>query len=267
MGTIAGGGGWPRPARERGRLAARPWGSADGSRRPARAPRRLVQLVVGLLVYAFSTAMLVHAGTGSRPWDVLHEGLARAAGVSIGTAAAATSVLVMALWWPLRERPGSGTVVNVVLTGVSVDPSLALLDALLPAPGMAQRIALALGGVLLNGVATAAYLGVRLGAGPRDGLMTGIVRRTGFAVGVVKTVLEVGVVLVGWVLGGTLGWSTLAYAFGVGVVVHVTTRPLDLGRPVRRRRLRGRSVSRSPGAMRRSAGARRARAPRAGARR
>ncbi len=127
--------------------------------------RRLVQLFAGLVAYAFSTAMLVHAGTGSRPWDVLHEGLARVTGVSIGTAAAATSVLVMALWWPLRERPGSGTVVNVVVTGVSVDPSLALLDALVPVPSAGQRVALAVGGVVLNGVTTAAYLGVRLGAG------------------------------------------------------------------------------------------------------
>ncbi|MGN6241801.1 MAG: YczE/YyaS/YitT family protein [Cellulosimicrobium cellulans] len=228
--------------------------------------RRLVQLFAGLVAYAFSTAMLVHAGTGSRPWDVLHEGLARVTGVSIGTAAAATSVLVMALWWPLRERPGSGTIVNVVVTGVSVDPSLALLDALAPVPSAGQRVALAVGGVVLNGVTTAAYLGVRLGAGPRDGLMTGLVRRTGVGVGVVKTVLEVAVVAVGWLLGGTLGWSTLAYAFGVGVVVQACTRVLDLGPAGRRWWRRGAVVSPPRAPTPRRAGAPPAPAPRAGAR-
>jgi uncharacterized membrane protein YczE len=126
--------------------------------------------------------------------------------------------LVLLLWIPLRERPGIGTVSNVLVIGLSVDASLALL----PETGaLAARVPLALGGIVLNAIATACYIGVRLGAGPRDGLMTGFVRRTGGSVRVVRTAIEVFVVATGWLLGGTLGVTTVLYAVLIGPLVQV----------------------------------------------
>ncbi|WP_407317520.1 hypothetical protein UQW22_13330 [Isoptericola halotolerans] len=186
--------------------------------------RRGAQLVVGLLVFTLSMAMLLHAGQGGMPWDVLHQGVVRTTGWPFGVTVALTSLLVLAAWVPLRQRPGIGTVANVVIISVAIEPSLRLLDVLLPDPGAVSRVALALGGIVLNGVATAAYVGARLGPGPRDGLMTGLVARTGWSVRVIKTGIEATVVAVGWLLGGTLGWATVAFAFGVGVVVQAAAR-------------------------------------------
>ncbi len=194
--------------------------------------RRVVQLLVGLLAFAWSMAMLLHAGMGGMPWDVLHQGVVRTTGLPFGAVVAATSVLVLLAWIPLRQRPGAGTVANVVVIAAAIGPSITALDVLLPEPGLAARVALALGGIVLNGVATAAYVGVRLGPGPRDGLLTGLVARTGWSVRVVKTVIELAVVLAGWALGGTLGWATIAFAFGVGPVVQASVRwlaPTGLG--------------------------------------
>jgi uncharacterized membrane protein YczE len=188
--------------------------------------RRLLQLVLGLLAFALSMAMLLHAGFGGMPWDVLHQGVVRRTGLPFGAVVVASSLLVLLTWVPLRQRPGVGTVANVVVIGVSVDPFLALLEAALPDPGTVVRVALALGGVLVNGAATAAYIGARFGPGPRDGLMTGLVGRTGWPVRRVKTLIEVTVVAVGWALGGTFGWATVVYALGVGPVVQVAARRL-----------------------------------------
>ncbi|MFP3712543.1 YczE/YyaS/YitT family protein [Puerhibacterium sp. TATVAM-FAB25] len=186
--------------------------------------RRSLQLVLGLLAFALSMAMLLHAGFGGMPWDVLHQGVVRRTGLPFGAVVVASSLLVLLAWIPLRQRPGVGTVANVVVIGVSVDPFLALLEATLPDPGTAARVALALGGVLVNGAATAAYIGARFGPGPRDGLMTGLVGRTGWSVRWVKTLIEVSVVALGWALGGTFGWATVVYALGVGPVVQVAAR-------------------------------------------
>jgi len=186
--------------------------------------RRSLQLVLGLLAFALSMAMLLHAGFGGMPWDVLHQGVVRRTGLPFGAVVVASSLLVLLAWVPLRQRPGLGTVANVVVIGVSVDPFLALLEAAVPDPGTAARVALALGGVLVNGAATAAYIGARFGPGPRDGLMTGLVGRTGWPVRRVKTLIEVAVVVVGWALGGTFGWATVVYALGVGPVVQVAAR-------------------------------------------
>ncbi|WP_306575641.1 YczE/YyaS/YitT family protein [Isoptericola croceus] len=194
---------------------------------PARAlgpARRGVQLVLGLLAFTFSMAMLLHAGQGGMPWDVLHQGVVRTTGWSFGIVVALTSVLVLAAWVPLRQRPGVGTVANIAIIAVAIEPSLWVLETLVPEPGTAGRVLLALGGIVLNGVATAAYVGVRLGPGPRDGLMTGLVARTGWSVRAIKTGIEVSVVAVGWLLGGTLGWATIAFALGVGVVVQAAAR-------------------------------------------
>jgi uncharacterized membrane protein YczE len=185
---------------------------------PRRLPRRLAQLYVGLALYGFSMALFVQSDLGVMPWDVLHQGLARHFGLTIGIWSIIVGALVLLGWIPLRERPGLGTVSNVVVIGVMIDASLAVL----PAPHvMALRVGFVAAGLLLNAIATALYIGARLGPGPRDGLMTGLVRRTGGSVRLVRTSIEVVVVLVGWVLGGTLGLATAAYALGIGPLVQV----------------------------------------------
>ncbi|PFG43511.1 putative membrane protein YczE [Isoptericola jiangsuensis] len=186
--------------------------------------RRGVQLLLGLLAFTASMAMLLHAGQGAMPWDVLHQGLARTTGWSLGVVVAASSVLVLAAWIPLRQRPGVGTLANVAVISLTIEPFLRLLEAVAPHPGPAGAVALAAGAIVLNGVATAAYVGAHLGPGPRDGLLTGVVARTGWSVRLVKTGIEVAVVAAGWALGGTVGWATVAFALGVGPVVQLAVR-------------------------------------------
>jgi uncharacterized membrane protein YczE len=181
-----------------------------------RLPRRLTQLWVGLVLYGLSLALLVEAGLGLAPWDVLHEGLATVTTLSIGTWVVVVGVIVLLLWIPLRERPGVGTISNAILVGVTLDLWLAVLPSFDVLP---TRIAALGAGILLNAVATAAYIGARLGAGPRDGLMTGLARR-GWSVRVVRTGIEVAVLLSGFLLGGTVGIGTLLYAVGIGPLVH-----------------------------------------------
>ncbi|MGH3976743.1 MAG: YczE/YyaS/YitT family protein [Pseudonocardiaceae bacterium] len=163
-------------------------------------------------------ALLIRSQLGSMPWDVLHQGLAHRMGHSIGTMAIAVSVIVLLMWIPLREKPGVGTISNVLIIGFSVDVALAVLPAVHSLP---MRAALAGAGVVLNAVATAAYIGTQLGPGPRDGLMTGLVRRTGGSVRLVRTVIEVTIVVIGWALGGTLGIATVLYALAIGPLVQV----------------------------------------------
>ena len=202
---------------------------------PAAGPaRRASQLLGGLVLYAASIALLVHSGLGNMPWDVLSQGLGRHLGWSLGTATLVVSCVVLLCWVPLRQRPGVGTLANLAVIAVLVDPFLALL-ARLPDPlPLAGRIGLAVAAVLLNAVATAAYIGTRLGPGPRDGLMTGLVARTGWPVALVRTGIEVVVVATGWLLGGTLGLGTLAYALAIGPLVHRLLPPLTLAPPARR---------------------------------
>ena len=177
---------------------------------------RLTRLYVGLSAYALSIALLIEARLGNMPWDVLHQGLARRTGMSVGTALIIVSVGVLLLWIPLRQRPGLGTISNVVVIGIGLDLAMAAL----PTPSsLWARIAFLVGGILLCGVATAMYIGARLGPGPRDGLMTGIAAR-GYPVAVVRTGIEVLVVAVGFLLGGTLGIGTIAYALAIGPLAH-----------------------------------------------
>jgi uncharacterized membrane protein YczE len=186
-----------------------------------------VQLYAGLALYGLSMALLVRGRLGVMPWDVLHQGISRTVGGSLGTVSIVVGAAVLLLWVPLRQRPGLGTVSNVVVIGLSVDASLAALPRV---DALGVRAALVVAGVLLNAVATAAYIGVRLGPGPRDGLMTGLVRRTGGSVRLVRTSIEVAVVAVGWLLGGTLGPATVLYAVAIGPLVQpllprLTVRP------------------------------------------
>ncbi|MBY6352134.1 membrane protein YczE [Rhodococcoides corynebacterioides] len=190
---------------------------------------RLALLFVGLFLYGFSMAMMIAGGLGLNPWDVLHQGLAHRTGASFGTITACVGAVVLLLWIPLRQRPGVGTVANILVIAVSVDMTSAWLpdDASLPV-----RSALLVGGVVLNGVATAMYISAGMGPGPRDGLMTGIVGRTGWSVRVIRTGIEVSVLAVGWLLGGTVGVGTVLYAVAIGPLVQLSV--WLMGRPARR---------------------------------
>ncbi|TDZ95330.1 hypothetical protein CCUG60885_01461 [Mycobacteroides salmoniphilum] len=180
-------------------------------------------LLVGLYLYGFSMALMVRAGLGLDPWDVFHQGLSMRTGMSIGLASAVTGVVVLLAWIPLRNRPGVGTIANIVVIAVAVDSTLAWL----PAPSaMAVRVAFLVGGVLLNAIATVLYVGAGLGPGPRDGLTTGLVHRTGRSVRLIRTTIEVIVVATGWLLGGNVGVGTLLYALGIGPLIQVVLRLL-----------------------------------------
>jgi uncharacterized membrane protein YczE len=189
-------------------------------------PRRTLQLLVGLAMYGASLALVLRAGLGLAPWDVLHQGLADRTGVSIGVVLVVVSFLVLLAWVPLRQRPGVGTIANALLIGVFVDATLAVLGDVHP---WAWRVVLLVSGVLLNGLATALYIGASLGAGPRDGLMTGLVRRTGRSVRVVRTSLELGVLAVGFLLGGTVGVGTVLYALAIGPIAHALLPLVTVG--------------------------------------
>jgi len=175
--------------------------------------RRFPQILAGLGLYGTSMAMMTRAGLGLAPWDVLHEGFTERTGLSFGTIVAIASVFVLALWIPLRQRPGIGTVLNVLVISVTVDLVRAVLP---PQHVLAWQIVLMLGGIVLNAVATAVYVGARLGPGPRDGLMTGLSARTGWSVRLVRTGIELAVLATGWRLGGTVGAGTVLYAVAIG---------------------------------------------------
>ncbi|MFB7500255.1 YitT family protein [Streptomyces sp. NPDC056161] len=191
------------------------------TRSPGRLGRRLVQLYVGLALYGASSALLVAAGLGLEPWNVLHQGLARLTGLTIGVVSIAVGAAVLLLWIPLRQRPGLGTVSNVVAVGLAMDGTLALV----PEPRtLAVRIPLMLAGIVLNGAATGLYIAARLGPGPRDGLMTGLHRRTGRSIRLMRTAIEVAVVVTGFALGGTVGVGTFLYALSIGPLAQVFLR-------------------------------------------
>lgn len=174
---------------------------------------RLGQLIGGLALYGTSMGFMVRAQLGLDPWDVLHQGLAQRLGWSFGAVTALTGVAVLLAWLPLRQRPGIGTVANVVVIAIAVDITLDLTPPIDALPG---QIALMIAAIVLNGLATAVYVGARLGPGPRDGLMTGLHARTGWSVRLVRTSIEVSVLAVGWLLGGTVGVGTVLYALAIG---------------------------------------------------
>ena len=181
--------------------------------RAGRLGHRLVQLYVGLVAYGVSLALMVRGDLGLAPWDVLHSGVIEHLPITLGEAVVLFSFVVLVLWIPLREKPGIGTISNAIVVGLSADAALALLDR---PDSLVARTALMLGGVLLCGLATAIYVGAQLGRGPRDGLMTGLHRVTGLSLRLVRTGIEVAVVVIGLALGGVLGIGTLVYAFGIG---------------------------------------------------
>ncbi len=181
--------------------------------RAGRLGRRLVQLYAGLLLYGFSIALMVRSDLGLAPWDVLHSGLTKWFPIDIGQALVLVSFVVMLAWIPLREVPGLGTISNAIVIGLSTDLFLVVLAA--PSTFW-LRVVLLTAGVVLQGAATAAYIGAQFGRGPRDGLMTGLARRTGRSLRLVRTLMELAVVALGLMLGGVAGIGTIVYALSIG---------------------------------------------------
>jgi uncharacterized membrane protein YczE len=196
--------------------------------------RRLIQLFAGLALYGLSIALIVRADLGLDPWDVLNQGVferfGAPAGISFGLVLNLIGLVVLLLWIPLRQMPGVGTVANVLVIGWVANIGLGWIPVDLP---LAVRAGLLIAGIVLNGVASGAYIGAGLGPGPRDGLMTGIVRRTGWPVKWVRMAIEVAVVAVGWLLGGSVGLGTILYAVAIGPLVHVFLPAFTIRKPER----------------------------------
>lgn len=190
--------------------------------------RRLLQLYVGLILFGVSVAMVIRAALGNAPWDVLHQGLARHSSIGTGEWTVIVSFLVLLLWIPLRERPGLGTVSNAIVVGVVMQ---LFLDRVDDASTLPAQLALLIGGVLINGFAGGLYIGARLGPGPRDGLMTGLNRRTGLPIGPVRTGIEITVLVSGALLGGRVGVGTVVYALGIGPLIALMLPRLTVPAP------------------------------------
>ncbi|MEU8513361.1 hypothetical protein AB0C76_17470 [Kitasatospora sp. NPDC048722] len=180
--------------------------------------RRLPQLFGGLALYGASMALMLRSGLGLDPWDVLHQGLQRVLGLTVGAWVTICGALVLLLWIPLRQRPGLGTVANVLVIGAAMDLTLTVVGGVGALPA---RIALMTAAVLLNGLASGLYIGARLGPGPRDGLMTGLHRRTGRSLRLIRTGIELTVLAAGILLGGTAGVGTVVYALAIGPLVQL----------------------------------------------
>lgn len=183
-----------------------------------RRPRRLAQLFAGLLLYGLSIGMLVRAQLGLDPWDALHQGLNKVTGLTFGTITILVGFVVLLVWIPLRQRLGFGTLANAVVVGVAVDVTLSLIPDL---HAMAWRIPSLLGGVLLTALAAALYIGAGFGPGPRDGLMTGMHARGLGSLRLVRTAVEVLVLVIGWLLGGSVGFGTVLFAVAIGPLIQL----------------------------------------------
>jgi uncharacterized membrane protein YczE len=193
--------------------------------------RRVPQLFAGLLLYGVSTALMIESGLGLNPWDVFHQGLSEVTGIRFGWIVLLVGVPVLLLWIPLRQRPGFGTVANLVVVGFAADATMALLPA---GEALPARVGLLVSGILLNGFATGLYLGSRMGPGPRDGLMTGLAARfPQVSLRAIRTGIELTVLGAGFLLGGTAGVGTIAYALAIGPLVHLFLPKLSVPQPVR----------------------------------
>lgn len=189
-----------------------------GSLGAADTAARVGQLLVGLVLYGISLAMLIRADLGVGPWDVFSLGLAVHLPMSYGTATVVVSALVLLVWIPLRQRPGIGTLLNALLVGPAADLGLLLIPAI---DGLWAQALLLAGSMVLLAFATGVYIAPQLGPGPRDGLMTGLVRVTGWPVWIVRTLIEGTALLVGWLLGGPVGVGTVIFAFGIGPLIGI----------------------------------------------
>jgi uncharacterized membrane protein YczE len=201
------------------RVAALRWGILTHVPDRKHLPARLLQLAVGLLLYGFSIAIYVRSELGLDPWDVFHQGIADHTGISFGMVVVLVGVIVLALWLPLRARPGIGTIANVLAVGTVADLVLAHVGS---PHDLGGRIAMLVAAVAGNAIATGLYIGSGLGAGPRDGLTVAVVARTGWSIRVTRTAVEVAVLAAGVGLGGTIGIGTLLYAVAIGPLTHLT---------------------------------------------
>lgn len=188
---------------------------------PPESTRRLAQLLLGLFLYGIGISLMVRAGVGIAPWDVLTQGLSEQTGLSFGLLTNLIGVAVLLLWIPIRQRPGLGTVLNVLLIGPSAQLGLWLFPQF---DGLWLQIPAFIAGLAVLALATGMYIGADFGPGPRDGLMTGLHRRTGWPIGVVRTAIEASVLLAGWAMGGDAGWGTLAFALAIGPMCAITMR-------------------------------------------
>lgn len=193
---------------------------------------RIVQLLVGLVLYGAGCAIMVRAGIGLDPWTVFAQGLSRQTGVGIGWVTNIVGFLVLLLWIPLRQRPGLGTVANILLVGTSMQATLAVFPAV---DGFALQLIVFVAGMVLVAVASGLYIGADFGPGPRDGLMTGLHARFGWPIWAARLGVEASVLLAGWMLGGTVGIGTIIFALGIGPLVHRTLPLFDRTRRAARR--------------------------------
>jgi uncharacterized membrane protein YczE len=197
----------------------------------------LPKLLIGLITFGFGIALMVEAGVGLGPWEVLNQGVARQLGIEIGTASILLGIPILALWWPLGERPGIGTLFNVILIGTATNVGISILPT--PDGVLAVKIAVMVLGVVVIAIGSGIYLSTDLGPGPRDGLMTGIHHRFGWSIRRSRTIIELSVLGLGYALGGTVGIGTIVFALGIGPLVQVALRVFDRdGRLGRRRRAR-----------------------------
>lgn len=175
--------------------------------------RRIVQLLVGLFLYGIGIAFLVRSALGASPWDVLTQGISHHISLSFGTITVIISGFVLLLWIPLRQKPGIGTVLNSFLVGPSADAGFAMIPE---TDTLWIRISFIAIGIIVVGLATGLYVGSRFGPGPRDGLMVGLNKITGRPIWQVRVAIELVVVVIGWMLGGTIGIGTIAFAVLIG---------------------------------------------------
>jgi uncharacterized membrane protein YczE len=204
----------PNPVATPGRLDLR-----------AAAPR-LPALMIGLILFGAGIALMVEAGLGLGPWEALHQGIARQAGLEIGTVSILLGIPILALWWPLGERPGIGTLLNVLCIGASTNVAIALLPTP-PEDATLVRLAVMAAGIVVIAIGSAIYLSTDLGPGPRDGLMTGAAMRFGWSIRRARTAIELTVLVIGWALGGTVGLGTVAFALGIGPLLQLALRVFD----------------------------------------
>ncbi|QTX05788.1 YczE/YyaS/YitT family protein [Agromyces archimandritae] len=181
--------------------------------------RRTVQLFVGLFLYGFGISLIVSGNLGGAPWDVLTQGLSKQTGLSFGLITIMTSAVVLLFWIPLRQKPGFGTIANAVLVGPFADLGFLIVPE---TEVLWIRIVYLAAGILVLGAATGLYIGAHFGPGPRDGLMTGIHRRTGVKIWIARTAIELVVLAIGWLLGGVAGLGTVAFAVLIGPICGFT---------------------------------------------
>lgn len=195
---------------------------------------RLPGLLLGLVLFGIGIALMADADMGLGPWEVFHQGIARMTGLQLGTVSILLGVPILLAWYPLGERPGVGTLINIVLVGTATNVALGVIPA---AEGQPQQLLMMIAGVVTIAIGSGLYLASDLGPGPRDGLMTGLHFRFGWSIRRSRTAIEVSVLILGFLLGGTVGLGTVLFALGIGPLVQVALRVFDReGRVSKRRR-------------------------------